>query len=185
MNDWEQIQRALFSNPEMKAARAAEVWRWTAAARDWADAEGLDISRASRGDMCRYLDTVEPTCGPRNPNQRKWAFGKLVEASQAVRPRRARRSSLAARLEDVPPRSPLGKALDRVLARAGNDANRRMWPTCLGAFLAWCDGRGLDATECWPGDLARYRRDRLESGYRSPGEYLRVARMLLKELSIG
>jgi hypothetical protein len=54
---------------------------------------------------------------------------------------------------------------------------------CLGTFLGWCEERRIEANDCWPGDLAVYRRRLLEDGRTSPGEYLRVARMLLVELS--
>lgn len=185
MNDWEEVRVALFSDPDTKPARAAEAWRWTELARDWADREGIDIRGASDGDILRFIETVEPTVGSRDPYQRKWAFTKLRSAARAVAPPRTRPGSLAARLDKVPPRSPLGKALAQVLSRATCEANRRMWPTCLGAFLAWCYERGLDPVECWPGDLAAFKRDRVEHGYRSPGEYVRVAGMLLEELSVG
>lgn len=184
-NDWDQIRGAVFSNLDIRPTRAAEVWRWTALVRHWADENRIDIRTAGDGDVRRFLDEVEATSGARNPDQRKWAFGKLVDAAQSLKPTRAHPASLAATLDRIPARSPLGKALSRVLSRATCEANRRMWPTCLGAFLAWCDERGLDPVECWLGDLAAFKRDRIDGGYRSPGEYVRVARMLLKELSVG
>lgn len=136
--------------------------------------------------MLRFLSDVEPTSGPRNADQRLWAFKHLVAAACAVTPARARRpGTAAARVDAIPGRSPLGKAIDRVMARARTDGDRGRWMTCIGAFLLWCDGRGLAPAECWPGDLDVYRRDRLSMGYRSPGEYVRVARLLLRELDAG
>lgn len=184
MNDWERIRASLEADEALIDARKNEIWRWTALAREWLDEQGVDVTTVVRGDMLRYVSEVEPTSGPKNPQQRLWAFKHLVEAARSVTPARARRTDTAvARLDAVPGRSPLGKAIARVFARARSDGDRTRWATCLGAFLLWCDRVGRPATECWPGDLGVFRADRLEAGYRSPGEYVRVARMLLEELA--
>jgi hypothetical protein len=83
----------------------------------------------------------------------------------------------------VPARSSLGKALARVLAQAKSEGDRPRFATCLDTFLGWCAGRKIAAVDCWPGDLAVYRRWLLEDRRISPGEYTLVARMLLVELS--
>ena len=106
-----------------------------------------------------------------------------MTAALAVARPDGRPGTLAARLADVGAKSPLGKALAQVLAGARSEGDRRRFKTCLGAFLQWCDSRGVPPADCWPGDLAVYKRDRLAAGKRSPGEYLRVARRLLDELS--
>ena len=90
---------------------------------------------------------------------------------------------MAARLDAVPARSPLGKAIARVLARAKTPNERARLATILGAFLVWCEQRELAPSECWPGDLDVYRRDRIAAGYTSPGDYRRVAGWLLTELA--
>ncbi len=118
-----------------------------------------------------------------------WAAGPLLRTVLGVlmgtgmRIGARRPDTAAARVDVVPARSPLGKAVARVLAGARGEGDRRRWMTCLGTFLLWCDRRGVPATECWLGDLAPYRRQRLEAGYRSPGEYMRVARMLLEQVT--
>jgi hypothetical protein len=48
--------------------------------------------------------------------------------------------------------------------------------------LVWCEENGIPATDCWPGDLAVYRRWLLAQQRTSPGEYMRVAKMHLNEL---
>ena len=184
MNNWEAIKASLYADDSVTRSRRNEIWRWTTAVRSWLDANGIDILTVGPGDMGRFVAEVPPSSGPTNPYQRKSAFRQLVKAAAAVIPAPARRSGTAAALVDqVPARSPLGKAIARVLACSKSEGDRRRWATCLGAFLRWCDDRGVAATDCWPGDLVVYRRDRLAAGYASPGEYLRVARRLLAELS--
>lgn len=184
MNDWPRIYAALDADLDLRPERKREVWRWTIQARAWLDLSGIAAGGMTRGDMVRFVNEVQPTSGPMNPSTRIWALRVLVRFAAAVSPRRARSSGTAvARLDEVPERSPLGKAIAAVLAQARSEGDRRRWSTCLGTFLIWCDSRAVSPLDCWPGDLDAYRRDRLEAGYRSPGEYLRVARMVLGELT--
>lgn len=184
MNDWDRIKASLDADTSVTRSRRSEIWRWTTLVRPWLDSNGIDILTVTPGDMERFVTEIPPTSGPTNRYQRKTAFRKLTQAAMAVAPAQAqRRNTAAARVDEVPGRTPLGRAIARVLARAKSEGDRRRWATCLGAFLRWCDSRGMAVADCWPGDLAVYRRDRLAEGYRSPGKYLRVARMLLVEFA--
>lgn len=186
MNDWDRIHAALDADADLRPERKREVWRWTIEARTWLDSVGLDAATLARGDMLRYVNEVQPTSGPSRPDTRMWALKILARSAAAVSPRRgARPGTAVARADEVAERSPLGKAIARVLARARSEGDRRRWRTCLGAFLQWCDERDIPATDCWPGDIDVYRRDRVATGYQSPGEYVRVARMLLAEVLAG
>jgi hypothetical protein len=184
MNDWARVLAALDADPDLRVERKKEVWRWTVQARTWLDMNGIEARDMTRGDMLRFVDEVQPTSGPTSRSTRIWALKVLIRIAGTISPRRGRvAGSFAARIEDVPERSPLGKALARVMARARSEGDRRRWPTCLGTFLLWCDVRQVSAVDCWPGDIDAFRRDRLEAGFTSPGEYLRVARLLLVELA--
>lgn len=184
-NDWQRIEAALHADGSIPEARRREIWRWTTLARPWLDAQGLDIRALTHGDALRFVDQVPPTSGPKNRHQRIWALTRLAEVARSIAPPRSRRpDSLSARVDAIPERSPLGKAVARVLASAKSEGDRRRFAVCLGSFLVWCDARGIPAADCWDGDLATFRRDRLEAGYRSPGEYVRVARRLLGELGL-
>ncbi len=183
-NDWDRIRQALDADTSITEGRRREIWRWTALARDWLDAAGIDILTLTSGDLVRYVNEVEPVSGPKNPYQRRSALNQLRAAALTVAPRVAKRTdTLAARLDAVPARSPLGKAIARVLARAKTPNERARLATLLGAFLEWCEKRELTPAECWPGDLDVYRRQRLADGYRSPGDYRRIAGWLLEELA--
>lgn len=81
------------------------------------------------------------------------------------------------------PRSPLGKTIARVLASARSGGDTARWSTALGTLLLWSDRHGIDASELWAGGIDVFRRDYMASGRTSPGEYLRVARRLVRELS--
>ncbi len=184
MNDWERINTSLDADDSVTQSRRNEIWRWTQLARSWLDENGIDILTATPGDMERFVAEVPASSGPKNPYQRKSAFRQLLKAAEAVGLPHARRAGTAvARIDEVPARSPLGKAIARVLAGATSEGDRRRWATCLGTFLRWCDTRGIPAMECWPGDLNTYRLDRLAGGFSSPGEYVRVARMLIVALA--
>ena len=183
-NDWDRIKAALDADESITEGRRREIWRWTALARDWLDASGIDIRTLTSGDLVRFVNEVEPVSGPKDPYQRRSALNKLRDAALTVAPRVARRTdTMAARLDAVAARSPLGKAIARVLARAKTPNERARLATLLGAFLVWCEQRALDPSECWPGDLDVYRRDRIAAGYTSPGDYRRVAGWLLTELA--
>jgi hypothetical protein len=69
-----------------------------------------------------------------------------------------------------------------VLADARSEGDRRRWRTALGTFLRWCDANDLAPEVVWPGDVDVFQRDYLASGRRSPGEYARVARRLIRQL---
>ena len=182
MNDWTRIKDALWATGILEA-RKKEAWRWSALARDWLDANDIDARSVDHGTMQRFVHEVEPVSGTRNPHQRIWAFNLLVEAARAVSPPRARRTGTAvARLDNVAERSPLGKAISRVMARARSEGDRRRWGTCLGEFLGWCAERDLDPLECWHGDIGVFRRERIAAGFNSPGEYVSVANKLLEEI---
>jgi hypothetical protein len=116
--------------------------------------------------------------------ERAWTSARPGTATLRECSRPSRRPGAARlHLERVPPRSPLGKAISRVLAGAATKGDAERWSTALGTFLSWVNARDLMATELWPGDVAVFRRDYLASGRRSPGEYVRVARRLVHELS--
>ena len=182
MNDWGRIREALFADSARSRGTLEQAWRWTADARAWLDRHGIDVRAATKGDIERYLAQA-PEGGVTDRNKRVWAFKRLIAAAKTVGPRRARSpGSAAARLDSVPERSPLGKAIAAVLADPRSEGDRRRWPTCIGTFLLWCDARGLAPSDVWPGDIDAFRGDYLASGRRSPGEYVRLARMLLARL---
>ena len=183
MNDWTRIKAALDADPDLKPERKKEIWRWTSLARVWLDTNQIEVANVVRGDMLQFVHDVEPTSGPTSRSSRLWALKWLIQVAVTVSARRVRVGGTAvARLDLVPERSPLGKAIAAVIARARSEGDRRRWLTCLGAFIAWCDLRQIPADDCWPGDIDAYRRHRLEQGFTSPGEYTRVARFLLAEL---
>jgi hypothetical protein len=106
-----------------------------------------------------------------------------TRAARNLEPARARnRSCASAWLDQVPARSPLGKAIARVMSHAKSEGDRRRWATALGTFARWCESRGITVEQAWPGDIDAFRRDYLESGRTSPGEYIRVAPRLIREM---
>jgi hypothetical protein len=181
MNNWVAIKAELFAHPTLKEATLKQAWRWTAGARGRLDAEATDVRTLSSGDTKRLVEGVPWPVS--DPDKRTWALNLVVDAARAVLPPRASRpATAAARLDAVPARSPLGKAIAKVLSQATTPHDRRSWPTCLGTFLLWCDARGVDVQDVWPGDIDAFRRDYLASGRTSPGEYVRMANRLLKSL---
>lgn len=183
MNDWDRIRASLEADDSRTLGTIIQIWRSTELARAWLDALEIDVRTVTAGDVARFISEVPPSSGPKNPYQRKTFFKALVTVALTISPPDGRAGTLTARLGDVGDKSPLGKAIAQVLASAQSEGDRRRFKTCLGAFLEWCDRRGLSPKECWPGDLAVYKRDRLAAGYRSPGEYVRVTRRLLDELA--
>jgi hypothetical protein len=183
MNDWDLIRDALFADSARSRGTLEQAWRWTADARAWLDRQGIDVRAATKGDIERYL-AESPGCAVADRNKRVWAFRRLIGAASTFSARRVRSpGSAAARVDSVPERSPLGKAIAAVLAEARGDGDRRRWPTCLGTFLLWCDAKGLAPGDAWPGDIDAFRRDYLASGRSSPGEYARLARRLVARLA--
>ena len=183
MNDWGRIEASLRSRQHPKPADDRPDLALDGAGATWLDANEIDICTVTSGDITRFIAEVEPTSGPKNPSQRKAFINAVAAAALAVAPSHGLVSQLAGRLGDVGDKSPLGHAVARVLAGARSEGDRRRFATCLGTFLRWCDSRGIPPSECWPGDLAAFKRDRLAMGYRSHGEYGRVARRLLDELT--
>jgi len=185
VNEWTRVQAELFADPERKRETLKQAWRWTEPARRWLDIHRIDARSVTKGDIERYLRTAPEAQGPKDRDKRTWAFHVLTAAACRVSPARSTSpDSARARLDQVPERSPLGKAIAAVLAGAKSEGDRARWPTCLGTFLRWCDARGLAADEVWPGDIDAFRRDYLASGRTSPGEYVRVARRLVRELAL-
>ena len=164
MNDWDGIEASLRSDNTRRPGVIDQIWRSTALARTWLDAHEIDVRTVTAGDIARFIAEVEPTSGPRNPSQRKTFVNSVVVAALAISPPQERAGTLAGRLGDVGDKSQLGQAVARVLAGARSEGDRRRFATCLGAFLRWCDNRGIPPSECWPGDLTAYKRDRLTLG---------------------
>lgn len=184
MNDWDRVEGALRADEHRSRTTIDQAWRWTAGARKWLDAQGLLAVDLRPGDLARCLNEV-PADGVRDRDKRVWALRVLVEAARTMGEPIARKpGSAAAVLDRIPQRSPLGKAVTNVMAGATTAGDRARFATTLGTFLRWYGSRDLKATDLWEGDLARYRRDLVDQGRRSPGEYLRVARRLLVELGL-
>jgi hypothetical protein len=183
MTDWTRVRTALEADATLDARSRAQVWRWSEGFRRWLDERDIEGAIAGRPEMVRFLDAGDWGPGSSNRHQRMWALRKLVALAQSLPPARARSTAFAtARLDDVPERSPLGIAITRVLAGAKTASDRARFRTALGTFLRWCDGRGREPRDCWPGDVDAFRRDYVASGRTSPGEYVRVARRLLAAL---
>lgn len=185
MTDWAPVEAELRERYAAHPDTASQLWRWSAGFRDWIDRRGTDVRAAEDGDILAFLNTEYWGPGTRNRHQRITALRAVIKAAREVSPRRSRNAaSAAAWLDRIPARSPLGKAVARVLASAKTEGDRRRFRTALGTFGRWCEEeRGVALAHVWPGDVDAFRRDYLESGRRSPGEYIRVARRLLVELS--
>jgi hypothetical protein len=183
MTDWATIEAEVCAGYPGHPDTARQMWRWSAGFRDWIDRRGTDVRAVERGDILAFLDNEPWGPGTKNAQQRITAINAVVRAARAFAPARARNPSTASAWVDrVPDRSPLGKAIARVLAGAKTEGDRRRWTTAIGTFGRWSDARGVPVPEAWPGDIDAFRRDYLESGRTSPGEYIRVARRLLAEI---
>jgi hypothetical protein len=183
MNDWARIEAAVRHTYAAKPDTARQALKWSAAFRDWLDARGTAARDVTNGDIASFLAQEAWGPGPKKREQRVWAIRALVSAAQSLAPAQARDPhSAVARLDSVLPRSPLGKAIAAVLADARSEGDRRRWRTALGTFLRWCDANDLAPEVVWPGDVDVFQRDYLASGRRSPGEYARVARRLIRQL---
>lgn len=184
MTDWARIRTEVYSAYPEHPDTARQMWRWSAGFREWIDRRGTDVRAVERGDILAFLDNEDWGPGTKNAQQRITAINAVVKAARSVAPARARdQSSASAWVDGVPDRSPLGKAIVRVLARAKTEGDRRRWRTAIGTFGRWSEARGIPLSDAWAGDVDAFRRDYLESGRTSPGEYLRVARMLLAEVA--
>lgn len=184
VNDWQNVETHLRASFASKPDTARQIWSWSAAFRDWLDARGTDARVVEPGDIAAFLDQEDWGPGSSKRDQRVWALRAVVLAARSFAPSRARGLQFAtAWLDTVPPRSPLGKAVARVLARAKSEGDRRRWSTALGMYARWCASKGLKVEDSWPGDVDAFRRDYLAAGKTSPGEYQRVSRALLRELS--
>lgn len=184
MNDWTRIETCLRSKYAQKPDTARQIWAWSDAFRDWLDRRGTDARTVENGDIACFLQQEDWATGSSNHHQRIWALRAVAKAARMVSPARARSPMFAtAWLDTVPPRSPLGKAIARVLARAKSEGDRQRWSTALGMYARWCERQGRAVEDSWPGDIDAFRRDYLASGKTSPGEYQRVAQALLRELN--
>jgi hypothetical protein len=185
-NDWERIRQAIDSDDSLKPDTRRQLWKWTEPARSWMDANGIAAGSSTEADWLRFVSEVEPTSGSRNPAHRMWALRSLASYASTVAPRRARQTGTAAsRLDAVPGRSPLGRAITQVLSAARTESDRRQWPTMLGAFLMWCDERGLEPLDLWEGHVDLYRRERAEAGFKGASQYAVIARKLARVLAEG
>lgn len=184
MNDWQNIEAHLRAEFVNRPDTARQIWSWSGEFRSWLDARGTDARVVEAGDIAAFLDHEVWGPGSSNRDQRVWALRAVVLAARSFAPSRARGPQFAtAWLDTVPPRSPLGNAIARVLARAKSEGDRRRWSTAMGMFARWCGSRGLKVDDAWPGDVDAFGRDYRASGKTSPGEYQRVARLLLRELN--
>jgi hypothetical protein len=183
VNDWPRIETYLRAKHVEHPNTARQIWRWSAAFRDWLDRRGTDVRAVEAGDIAAFLDQEAWGPGSSNREQRVWAMDAVAKAARSVAPARARSPLFATAWADrVQPRSPLGKAVARVLAQAKSEGDRRRWSTALGMYAKWCESQGRRVEDSWPGDIDAFRRDYLASGKTSPGEYQRVARRLIREL---
>jgi hypothetical protein len=184
VNDWARIETCLRAEYARRPDTARQIWNWSAAFRDWVDQRGTDARTVEAGDIAAFLDQEDWGPGSNKREQRIWAMRAAVQAARAVAPARARSPLFAtAWLDGVAPRSPLGKAVARVLARAKSEGDRRRWSTALGTYARWCERQGLAVEDSWPGDIDAFRREYLASSKTSPGEYVRIARALLREIA--
>lgn len=184
MNDWPLIETCLRAEYAQRPDTARQVWGWSGNFREWLDRRGSDARTVEAGDIAAFLDQADWGPGSSKREQRVWAMRAVVHAARSVSPARARSPLFAtAWLDRVPPRSPLGKAVARVMARAKSEGDRRRWSTALGTYAKWCERQGLAVEDSWPGDIDAFRRDYLASGKTSPGEYARIARALLREIA--
>lgn len=184
MNDWPRIETVLRAEYGQRPDTARQVWGWSGNFREWLDRRGTDARTVEAGDIAAFLDQADWGPGSSKREQRVWAMRAVVRAARSVSPARARSPLFAtAWLDRVPPRSPLGKAVARVMARAKSEGDRRRWSTALGTYARWCERQGLAVEDSWPGDIDAFRRDYLASGKTSPGEYARIARALLREIA--
>jgi hypothetical protein len=192
MTDCKSVRRELLSSYEGETP--ARAWLWTSSFRSYLDALGVSAHAAGRPEIEGWLASPPWGPGPSNRDKRVWAANKLLASARAARPPRARAAGTAtARLDVVPNRSPLGKAINRVMASAAAPGDSRRFACVLGVFLSWCDARGVPPEEVWEGDLDVYARD-LKAGavatasgrrhvVKAVGEYRRVAAKLLRELA--
>lgn len=183
MNDWPRIEMHLRAEYAERPDTARQIWNWSAAFRGWLDRRGTDAGTVKPGDIACFLDQEYWGPGSKKRDQRVWAMRAIAQAARTVTPPRARSPHFAsAWLDTVRPRSPLGKAVARVLAKAKSQGDRQRWSTALGMYARWCESQGLAVEDSWLGDIDAFRRDYLATGKTSPGEYGRIARALVREL---
>lgn len=186
MTDWARIEVELHASYPDHPETARQMWRWSSGFRLWIDRRGTDVRAVERGDILAFLDQEDWGPGTSNRHQRITAINALVKAARTIAPARARDpNSAASWVDGVPSRSPAGKAIAQVLARAKSEGDRRRWTTAIGTFGRWSEERGISVSDAWLGDVDAFRRDYVASGRTSPGEYVRVARMLLREIAAG
>lgn len=184
LNDWTRIETCLRAEYALKPDTFRQIWGWSTAFREWLDRRGTEARTVEPGDIACFLDQEDWGPGSSKRHQRIWAMRAVAEAARMVTPARARSPLFAtAWLDTVAPRSPLGKAISRVLAQAKSEGDRSRWSTALGMYARWCQQQGRAVEDSWLGDVDAFRRDYLATGKTSPGEYGRVAKMLIRELA--
>lgn len=116
MNDWPRIETHLRAAFAERPDTGRQIWGWSSAFRDWLDRRGTDARVIEAGDIASFLDREDWGPGTKNRDQRVWAMRAIGHAARFVEPARARSPHFASAWQDtVLPRSPLGKAVARVL----------------------------------------------------------------------
>ena len=160
MNDWDQIEASLRTDSDLKPGTINQVWRSTKLARAWLDANEIESARLPPGTSPVSSRRSHQVSGPKNPSQRKTFLNDVVTAAQAIPLRWARRD-LGRPTRPCGDKSPLAKAIDTGLGERSVRGRSKALQDLPRGIPPVVRDRGVPPKDCWSGDLAVYKRDRL------------------------